>query len=335
MKLSEFEYHLPSELIAAKPPEPRDHARLMVVNRADDSITHARFDELGKWIHQDDLLILNNSRVLPARLSAEGGKVEILLLEETSPRHWLAIGKPGRKLKPQHQLQIEPRKEGLPPQRVEVLKTLSDGSRVVRFFEEFNLEDYGVPPLPHYIQDARREAGMEELLGEDDEWYQTVYAAEAGSVAAPTAGLHFTPELLGKFHHRFLTLHVGLGTFRPVKVAEIEDHEMHSERYNIPEGLCEAANHARKIVAVGTTAARVIESVPSLEPGSGSTRIFIRPPYKPRRVDALITNFHLPGSTLLMLVAGFMGIGLQRKAYEEAIREKYRFYSYGDAMLIL
>lgn len=333
--LADYQFDLPPDRIARKPAHPRDSSRLMVVNRADGSITHARFHDLGQWIGPDDLLLLNNTKVLPARLSAEGGTVEILLTEETSPRHWLAIGKPGKKLKPGASLVLDAIEPGHPPVTVEVLKTLPDAQRVIRFHSDVQLEDFGRLPLPPYILQARAHHHQPAYLPEDTHDYQTVYAEKTGSVAAPTAGLHFTPEMLAHFNHAFVTLHVGLGTFRPVKVADVTEHDMHGERYHIPDGLAEKAAAAKRVVAVGTTVCRVIETAPKLQPGGGLTNRLIYPPYAFRRTDALITNFHLPGSTLLMLVAALTGLDLQRKAYAEAIRENYRFYSYGDAMLIL
>lgn len=333
MQLSDFHFDLPPELIATTPAEPRDHARLLVVHRETQTIEHARFDDLPKWISRDDLLILNNSKVLPARLSAENGSVEILLLEETSPQHWLAIG--DRKLKPGRKFKLDPHSPQTSPVEMEVLGTLPSGERVIRFLSEINLDDFGSMPLPPYIEKMRKQTGMPLSVPEDRDWYQTTFSEKGGSVAAPTAGLHFTPELLQKFNHAFVTLHVGLGTFRPVKVENIEDHDMHSERYSIPQGLQEKAAKAKRVIAVGTTASRVIETIPDLHPCSGQTKIFIYPPYKFKRVDAMVTNFHLPGSTLIMLVASFMELELQKRAYAEAIAQKYRFYSYGDAMLIL
>ena len=333
--LSDYQFELPGDRIALQPAHPRDSARLLVVNRADKSLTHARFSGLGKWIGPEDLLLLNNTRVIPARLSAEQGSVEILLTEETSPRHWLAIGKPGKKLKPGARLVLDAVEPGHPPVTVEVLKTLPDAQRVIRFHSDVCLEDYGRLPLPPYILQARARHHLPEYVPDDSREYQTVYAEKQGSVAAPTAGLHFTPELLAGFNHAFVTLHVGLGTFRPVKVPDITQHEMHGERYSIPAGIAERAASARRVVAVGTTVCRVVETAPKLQPGGGLTTKLIYPPYTFRRTDALITNFHLPGSTLLMLVAAFTGLELQRKAYDEAVREGYRFYSYGDAMLVV
>lgn len=333
--LSDYQYDLPPELVATAPAEPRDAARLMVVERATGTLTHAHFRDLGQWITPDDLLILNDTKVIPARLSAEGGKAEILLIEETSPRHWTAIGRPGKILHAGARLRLDPLDPAGTGAEVDILKTLPDGTRVVRLPENLRMEDYGQLPLPPYIlknREARHEAAY---TARDQEDYQTIYARNAGSVAAPTAGLHFTPELLARFPHAFLTLHIGLGTFRPVKVNDVSEHEMHSEHYIVPPGLAERAAAARRVVAVGTTVCRVLESVPDLRPGAGDTAIFIRPPHRFRRTDALITNFHLPGSTLLMLVAAMMGLELQRRAYAEAVRERYRFFSYGDAMLIV
>lgn len=335
VKTTEFHFDLPPDLIAARPPDRRDGSRLMVVDRASRQIHTGPFAEVTRWLQPDDLLVLNDSRVIHARLLQPEPRTELLLLEETSPGHWLAIGKPAKRITPGSELHIPPHQPGSPPLTARILRSLPDGSRVVRLPTEADLSAYGEMPLPPYILEARQRQGLPTRLPEDEERYQTVYAREAGSVAAPTAGLHFTPELLAKLNHAFLTLHVGLGTFRPVKVDDIDKHEMHEERFFIPQGLAERAAAARRIVAVGTTTARVLETVPDLRPGPGRTRIFIRPPYHPKRTNALLTNFHLPGSTLLMLVAAFTGIELQRQAYQRAIAERFRFFSYGDAMLIL
>jgi len=259
------------------------------------------------------------------------GAVEILLLEETSPQHWVALVKPGKKAKPGARL-VFPGDKG--PIEAEVLKTLEGGERVFRFFSAFDPHVVAAMPLPPYILKQRKQLAGE--TGCDDrERYQTVYARDEGSVAAPTAGLHFTPGLLAELNHAFLTLHVGLGTFRPVKSKLVSDHEMHRERFAIPAGFAEKAAAAKRLVAVGTTAARVLESVGNLEQQRGVTKIFIYPPYEFKRVGALVTNFHLPASTLLMLVCAFAGREATMAAYQEAIAQKYRFYSYGDAMLIL
>jgi S-adenosylmethionine:tRNA ribosyltransferase-isomerase len=332
--LADYHFDLPPRRIATHPAEPRDSARLMVVDRPSGTITHAQFRDLAQWITLEDLLVLNDTKVIPARLSAQDGAVEILLTEETSPRHWTAIGKPGKLLRAGARLRLD-HPSGHPGAELEILKTLPDGQRVVRFLEDIRLEDYGQLPLPPYILKSRAEQQEPAYTASDSADYQTVYARAVGSVAAPTAGLHFTPSLLQFFPHAFLTLHVGLGTFRPVKVQDVADHEMHREHYLVPEGLAARARDARRVVAVGTTVCRVLETRPGLEAGAGETALLIHPPYHFRRTDALITNFHLPGSTLLMLVAAFMGLELQRRAYAEAIAQNYRFYSYGDAMLIL
>jgi len=331
LRLEDFQYELPEGLIATHPAVPRDHSRLMVVDRKDGSIRHHHFHELGQFLGLGDFLVLNDTRVRPARLSAEGGKVEILLLEETSEQHWLCIGKPGKKLKPGMRVKLDGPGEAY----AEILRTLPDAQRVVRLTGVENLRNWGRLALPPYIETAREAEGSPLVEKADEVAYQTIYAQKEGSVAAPTAGLHFTPELLNRFEHGFVTLNVGLGTFRPVKVSNLEEHDMHAEKFWIPEGLKEKAAAAKRVVAVGTTSARVLESVPDLAPGGRTTSIFIYPPYQFKRVDALITNFHLPGSTLLMLVAAFMGHELQKRVYAEAVGKRYRFYSYGDAMLIL
>ncbi|HUB66516.1 MAG TPA: tRNA preQ1(34) S-adenosylmethionine ribosyltransferase-isomerase QueA [Candidatus Methylacidiphilales bacterium] len=335
-RTSDYEYTLPSELIAAHPTARREESRLLVYHRDSGLIEHRHFFDLPGYLGPDDLLILNDSRVQPAALATSDGRVEILLLEETSPRHWVALVKPGARAKPGMRFRFAPR-SGSEEKEVEaeVLKTLPGGERVLRFFTAPDLGVIGEMPLPPYIRKRRGALGEREHIAEDFERYQTVYARQPGSVAAPTAGLHFTPELLSRFHHAFVTLHVGLGTFRPVKTDFIEDHEMHEEIYSIPEGFEAAYGAARRIVAVGTTSARVLESAPHLRPHRGRTRIFIHPPYEFKRVDILLTNFHLPHSTLLMLVSALTGRERLLEIYREAIERQYRFFSYGDAMLIL
>jgi S-adenosylmethionine:tRNA ribosyltransferase-isomerase len=331
-----YSFDLPPELIATQPAPERSGSRLMVVDRASGTLTHTSFSQLPKFLTPDDLLVLNNSRVLPAAMQTVDGTLEILLVEETSPNHWTALVKPGKRAQPGMTLVFAAR-SGKPEDSVtaEVLKTLESGERVLRFLSPLDLEKVGHMPLPPYILKQREKRG--EALEADADWtrYQTVYAERAGSVAAPTAGLHFTPELLAQFQHAFVTLHVGLGTFRPIKVADTRDHVMHSEKFWIPEGLQAKAQAAKRVVAVGTTTVRVLESVDSLRPHGGETKIFIQPPYTFRHVNALVTNFHLPHSTLLMLVCAFGGYELMMKAYREAVRERYRFFSFGDAMLIV
>jgi S-adenosylmethionine:tRNA ribosyltransferase-isomerase len=340
-RASDYEYELPPELIAAHPAPRREESRLLVYHRADDRVEHRHFYDLPEYLGPDDLLVLNDSKVRPAALTASDGRLEVLLLEETSPQHWVALVKPGARARPGMRLLFAARARGEPgcagekPLEAEVLKTLPGGERVLRFFAPLDLEAMGEMPLPPYIRKRRGTLGESEHAPEDFERYQTVYARQPGSVAAPTAGLHFTPELLARFRHAFVTLHVGLGTFRPVKTEFLADHEMHEEVYSIPEGFEAACDAARRVIAVGTTSARVLEAAPHLRAHRGRTRIFIHPPYEFKRVDALLTNFHLPHSTLLMLVSAMAGREKLLELYREAVGLKYRFFSYGDAMLIL
>jgi S-adenosylmethionine:tRNA ribosyltransferase-isomerase len=330
---SGYDFVLPPELIATEPAARRDESRLFVYHRADGRVEHRRFSDLPDYIRPDDLLVLNNSKVQRVAIATTDGRLEALLLEETSPQHWVALVKPGARAKPGMRLKFLRHKDG-GELEAEVLKTLPGGERVLRFFGPVDLEALGEMPLPPYIRRRRTTLGQPEHTAADVERYQTVYAERAGSVAAPTAGLHFTPELLARFKHAFVTLHVGLGTFRPVKVERLFDHEMHEEAYSIPEGFAAAYEAAARVIAVGTTSARVLESARELR-GGGRTRIFIHPPYEFKRVDCLLTNFHLPRSTLLMLVSALIGRERLLELYAEAVRERYRFFSYGDAMLIL
>lgn len=338
MKLTEFSFELPPELIAQKPAEPRDSCRLMVLDRSAATIQDKHFRDLETLLQPGDVLVMNNSRVLPARIlfKYEEKQVELFLLRKVDSEHWIAIGKPGKVLVPGKTFQLE---HGL---SFEVQEVFPDGQRRVRFslagkeLEEV-LEKIGVPPFPPYIKNP--EASFED--------YQTVYAAEKGSVAAPTAGLHFTKELLERLQTKgvqleFVTLHVGLGTFLPVKTKTIEDHHMHSELFlldqNVAERLSIAKKDGRRIIAVGTTSVRVLESTygkSGFQAGYGETAIFIYPGYQWKAVDGLITNFHLPQSTLLMLVSAFAGKDFVLRAYNHAIEQKYRFYSFGDAMILL
>jgi S-adenosylmethionine:tRNA ribosyltransferase-isomerase len=332
-----YDYELPPELIATEPAARREDSRLFVYHRAENRVEHRRFSDLPDYIRPTDLLVLNNSKVRRSAIATTDGRLEALLLEETSPQHWVALVKPGARAKPGMRLKFgAPGAQAGSPGEIEaeVLKTLPGGERVLRFFAPVDLEALGEMPLPPYIRKRRTTLGQPEHTPEDVERYQTVYAQRIGSVAAPTAGLHFTPELLARFNHAFVTLHVGLGTFRPVKTERLSDHEMHEEAYSIPEGFSEAYDAAERIIAVGTTSARVLESARELR-GGGRTRIFIHPPYEFKRVDALLTNFHLPHSTLIMLVSALVGRERLLELYREAVRERYRFFSYGDAMLIL
>ena len=339
MKKSDFYFDLPEELIAQTPLEKRDESRLLCLDKNTGSMEHRHFYDLPDLLQEGDCLVLNNSRVLPARLIGTrptGGAIELVLLRDLGDNRWECLSRPGRKTKPgQHILFGNGELEAI------VEETAPGGNRIVRFLYEGIflevLERLGRMPLPPYIR--------AEL--ENPERYQTVYAKELGSAAAPTAGLHFTQELLETIRAKgvrteFITLHVGLGTFRPVKEDEIEDHEMHSEFCMIPPETAEAVNTAKKnggrIIAVGTTSCRTLESFAkddgTLEPSSGWTDIFIYPGYRFKCIDALITNFHLPESTLIMLVSALAGREHILNAYRTAVENRYRFFSFGDAMLI-
>lgn len=341
MKTSDFDFQLPEELIAQTPAEPRDSSRLLVLDRERQTVSHNIFHELPGLLKAGDLLVLNHTRVLPARLigvkQETETKIELLLLRREERDVWEVLIKPAKRLKIGHKVLFG---EGM--LAAEMIGILPDGSRKVRFqyegvFEEL-LDRLGRMPLPPYIR--------EQL--EDQERYQTVYAKESGSAAAPTAGLHFTPELLAKLQERGvetaeILLHVGLGTFRPVKAERIEEHVMHSEYYRVLPEAAEQINRAkaekRRVIAVGTTVTRTLESIADarglVKAGEGWTDIFIYPPYRFKAVDALITNFHFPKSTLVMLVSAFAGREFLLQAYKTAVRERYRFYSFGDAMLII
>ena len=339
MKKSDFYFDLPEELIAQTPLEKRDESRLLCLDKNTGSMEHRHFYDLPDLLREGDCLVLNNSRVLPARLIGArptGGAIELVLLRDLGDNRWECLSRPGRKTKPgQHILFGTGELEAI------VEETAPGGNRIVRFLYEGIflevLERLGRMPLPPYIR--------AEL--ENPERYQTVYAKELGSAAAPTAGLHFTQELLETIRAKgvrteFITLHVGLGTFRPVKEDEIEDHEMHSEFCMIPPETAEAVNTAKKnggrIIAVGTTSCRTLESFAkddgTLEPSSGWTDIFIYPGYRFKCIDGLITNFHLPESTLIMLVSALAGREHILNAYRTAVENRYRFFSFGDAMFI-
>ena len=339
MKKSDFSFDLPEELIAQTPMEQRDASRLLCLDKQTGAVEHRHFYDLPYLLREGDCLVLNNSRVLPARLIGirpTGGAVELVLLRDLGGNRWECLSRPGRKTKPGQRILF-----GEGELQAVVEETVSGGNRIVRFdyegiFLEV-LERLGRMPLPPYIRQELK----------DPERYQTVYSKELGSAAAPTAGLHFTKELLETVRNQgvlteFVTLHVGLGTFRPVKEEEIEDHEMHSEYCIIPPETAEAVNRTRKnggrIIAVGTTSCRTLESFAkedgTLEASSGWTNIFIYPGYRFKCIDALITNFHLPESTLIMLVSALAGRENILNAYRIAVSEKYRFFSFGDAMMI-
>jgi S-adenosylmethionine:tRNA ribosyltransferase-isomerase len=320
--VSDYHFDLPEELIASRPLPDRDGARMLVLHRDTGEIEHRAFRDFPSYLKPGDLAVLNNSRVIKARLFSEDGRIEMLLLEPVGQGRWKSLVKPGRKMR----IGAEIRVAGVAAKVVDVLP---DGERVLEFSSEPDLEKYGAMPIPPYFNRAADE--------DDAVRYQTVFAQAPGSVAAPTAGLHFTPEVLAQVPHTFLTLHVGVGTFVPVKAERIEDHNMHEEHYEISSEAASAINSASRLVAVGTTSARVLESQPPgpVAPHSGSTAIFIHPPKTLNRVGALLTNFHLPESTLLMLVCAMAGRERMLAAYETAVRERYRFFSYGDCMLIL
>lgn len=323
-RLSDYDYELPEELIAQRPLARREDSRMLVLHRATERIEHRAFAELETMLHPGDLLVLNNTRVVNARRFSDDGAIEFLFLESRPGHRWLCLVKPGRKMR----LGASTRLEG---KEVQVEEVCADGSRVVSIDDELDLQAGGAVPLPPYM---RRAADAE-----DQARYQTVFADVPGAVAAPTAGLHFTAEMLARLRHAFITLHVGTGTFAPVKSENIAEHPMHEERFSISEGAAAAINAARRICAVGTTTVRVLESAQraggALQAQEGATRLFLYPPHPIQHADLLLTNFHLPRSTLLMLVSAFAGRELILAAYAEAIRERYRFYSYGDCMLIL
>jgi len=338
MKLSDFMYDLPEERIAQTPVEPRDHSRLMVLHRDTHEIEHRRFDDIIEYLNPGDCLVINETKVIPARLYGErptGGACEVLLLKQLGPKRWETLVKPGKKLRPGAEVIF-----GDGRLKCRVVETTEGGGRIVEFECEGSfeaaLDALGEMPLPPYIHEKLK----------DRDRYQTVYARQDGSAAAPTAGLHFTPELLQRIREKGVDivpvlLHVGLGTFRPVKVENIEEHEMHSEYFEVTEDAARRVNAAHdrgnRVIAVGTTSVRTLESAAEngrLVAKSGDTSIFIKPGYRFQLVDALITNFHLPGSTLIMLVSALYDREHILAAYAQAVKDEYRFFSFGDAMLI-
>ena len=340
MKLEEFDYNLPEELIAQVPIAKRDESRLMILNKKTKTIEHKTFKDIIEYLKPGDCLVRNNTKVIPARLYGKkdtGANIEFVLLKQIEGDTWETIVRPGNKLKPGAKVEF-----GNGILNAKVIDIMEGGTRKVEFKYEgiFNeiLDKIGLMPLPPYIHESLKEKDR----------YQTVYAKYNGSAAAPTAGLHFTPELLKKIEEKGIkianvTLHVGIGTFRPVKEENIEDHEMHTEHYCIKQEDVQKINETKKnggrIIAVGTTSCRVLETIADPETGlvketEGDTGIYIYPGYKFKCIDALITNFHLPKSTLLMLVSALEGREYVLKAYKEAVKEKYRFFSFGDAMFL-
>ncbi|HET7788744.1 MAG TPA: tRNA preQ1(34) S-adenosylmethionine ribosyltransferase-isomerase QueA [Myxococcales bacterium] len=332
MDVADFDYQLPEELIAQAPLPERDASRLLVLPRAEGEIQHRGVRDLPLLLAEGDLLVANDARVIPARLHGRkqgtGGRVELLLVEPLGGADWLALGQAGKPLRAGQRVEVL-------GSAVEIVQVRQGGELVVRLPLEGDalwkfLDEAGELPLPPYIRHAPGP--------QDSERYQTIFARERGAVAAPTAGLHFTPALVGKLRERgvglaFITLHVGPGTFLPVRAQRTEDHRMHKERFVVPTGTARAIEAARRVIAVGTTALRALEASGG-RPGEGSTDLFITPGYEFRTVDGLFTNFHLPRSTLLMLVAALAGLPRILQAYREAVARRYRFFSYGDAMLI-
>lgn len=340
MKTSDFYYDLPKELIAQTPVEPRDSSRLLILGRNNGEIEHKHFYDIIEYLHEGDLLVVNDSRVLPARIfgikEETGARVEFLLLKQISGNKWETLCKPGKKAKEGTKFTFG---DGL--LKATVVEVKDDGNRVVDFECDENffaaLDKIGQMPLPPYITEKLK----------DKERYQTVYSHELGSAAAPTAGLHFTKELMDRIREKGInianvTLHVGLGTFRPVKVDDVTNHKMHSEHYEVPEETAKLIKQTKenggRVIAVGTTSCRTLESVATqygeIIACDGFTDIFIYPGYKFKVLDGLITNFHLPESTLIMLVSAFAGFDNVMNAYKNAVDEKYRFFSFGDAMFI-
>jgi len=343
LRTSDFNYYLPEELIAQTPIEPRDHSKLMLVERDQSAISHDRFFNLPKYLRQGDVLVFNDSRVISARLYGSrddtGNKIELLLLSRLREGVWRALVRPGRRMRENDYFIIHDRDGNKSEMTGQVLEVEESGSRIIKITNEFLIEDIGNVPLPPYIHEKVS----------DPERYQTIYAKSEGSVAAPTAGLHFTEELMSNIRDKgvlteFVTLHVGWDSFRPLKSENIFDHKMHSEYWHLSNqtalNINEAKQEGRRIISVGTTAARLLENVFEkqngypIREGSGWADIFITPGYEFRVLDGLITNFHLPKSTLLMLTSALSGRDLMLKAYREAVDSEYRFYSFGDAMLI-
>ncbi|MCH5284484.1 MAG: tRNA preQ1(34) S-adenosylmethionine ribosyltransferase-isomerase QueA [Akkermansiaceae bacterium] len=325
MRTCDFDYNLPEELIADRPLPDRAASRMMVVHRATGRIEHRHFRDLPEYVQPGDLFVLNDTKVIPARYFSNDGSIELVRAGMAGELVWKCLVRPGRKMKIGRSVQV-----GDAVGTVESIDT--EGYRYIRWDRPVDADTYGRLALPHYMN---RESDPS-----DKERYQTIYAAHEGAIAAPTAGLHFTPELLAGVPHAFVTLHVGVGTFRPVKVDNVEEHHMHTESFYLPPATADAVAAAQRVIAVGTTSVRVLETQAArhglpLRSGEGETDIFIYPGFRWQVTDALLTNFHLPQSTLIMLVSAFAGRELILEAYRQAVAEKYRFFSYGDCMLIL
>ena len=325
-RTDDFNYTLPEEFIASRPLEQRDASRMMVVHRETGEIEHRWFTDFPEYLQPDDLVVLNDTRVVRARFFSTDGKVELVRLESLQPTLWRCLVRPGKRMRPGKKVSI-----GNATGTVE--SVFENGDRLVRFDQPVDEEKWGQLALPHYMN--------RDSDSTDFDRYQTVFAADSkpGAIAAPTAGLHFTKELIASLPHAFVTLHVGVGTFQPVRADRLTDHNMHSERFELPDATANAVKQARRVIAVGTTVTRVLEHCalanPPLSPGTGATSIFIYPGFQFKCIGALLTNFHLPKSTLFMLVSALANPVLIKKAYAEAIAQRYRFYSYGDCMLIL
>ncbi len=324
LRTEDFDYPLPEELIASRPSAQRDASRMMVVDRAAGSVRCGAFTEFSEMIGDGDLAVFNDTRVVPSRFFSDDGKIEIVRLGGTEPELWRCMVRPGKKMRVGKTVTIA----GV---RGTVEAILERGERLLRFDTPIDIAEHGELALPHYMH---RDAEQIDL-----ERYQTVYARQPGAIAAPTAGLHFTPERVKALPHTFLTLHVGVGTFRPVRAERIADHQMHPESFEVSPETAATINDARRVIAIGTTVARVLEHLSlggrEITPGAGETDIFIYPGFEFHRTGALLTNFHLPKSTLFMLVCALAGSDLMREAYAQAVAERFRFFSYGDCMLIL
>ncbi len=325
LSTADFDFHLPQELIAQRPAERRGDSRMMVVHRETGQIEHGSFADFESYLQPDDLCVFNNTKVVPARFFSNDDRMELLRLDAITDRRWQCLVRPGKRLREGRTIEIG-------ESTGTVVEVLENGDRIVEFDTAPDEQSHGHLALPPYIQRPDDDA--------DQSRYQTVYAEHDGAIAAPTAGLHFSEELMGRIEHDFVTLHVGLGTFRPVSVDDVTEHTMHSEYYHLSESTAQRIEAAGRTIAVGTTVVRVLESCYAqsgrpLQAASGDTEIFIYPPYDFGVVQGLLTNFHLPKSTLLMLVSAFANQELVLEAYQKAVEERYRFFSYGDCMLFV